>query len=51
VNQAQAQQQQQQQLMREIDILRREMQVNTQSTIAIGSTLTGNAQTATNVRQ
>jgi len=51
VNQAQAQQQQQQQVLREIDNLRREMQVNTQSTIAIGSTLTGNAQTATNVRQ
>lgn len=51
VNQAQAQQQQQQQVLREIDILRREMQVNTQSTIAIGSNLSGNAQTATNVRQ
>jgi hypothetical protein len=51
INMNQQQQQQQQQLLREIDILRREMQVNTQSTIAIGSTLTGNAQTATNVRQ
>jgi hypothetical protein len=51
VNQQQAQQQQQQQVLREIDTLRNELQRNTQSTIAIGSTLMGNAQTATNVRQ
>ena len=51
VNQAQAQQQQQVQVLREIDQLRGELQRNTQSTIAIGSTLMGNAQTATNVRQ
>ena len=51
INMNQQQQQQQQQVLREIDILRREMQVNTQSTIAIGSNLSGNAQTATNVRQ
>jgi hypothetical protein len=51
INMNQQQQQQQQQLLREIDILRREMQVNTQSTIAIGSTMMGNSQTATNVRQ
>lgn len=51
INMNQQQQQAQQQLLREIDILRREMQVNTQSTIAIGSTMLGNSQTATNVRQ
>ena len=51
VNQAQQQQQQQATLLRELDILRNELQRNTQSTIAIGSTMLGNSQTATNVRQ
>ena len=51
INQMQQQQQQQSALLREIDILRKELQVNTQSTIAIGSTMLGNSQTATNVRQ
>lgn len=51
INQQQSQQQQQQQLFRELDYLRGELQRNTQSTIAIGSTMLGNSQTATNVRQ
>jgi len=54
VNQNQAQAQQQQQLQAQGLLLNQlvcDLQRNTQSTIAIGSTLTGNAQTATNVRQ
>ena len=54
VNQAQAQAQQQQQfqtLSNGLAVLLGEIQRNTQSTIAIGSTLTGISQTATNVKQ
>jgi hypothetical protein len=53
VNQAQAQAQQQQQfqvISSGLATLLGEIQRNTQSTVAIGSTLTGNSQTATNNR-
>lgn len=53
VNQNNLQQQQQQQMQGIIGVLNGlvgELQRNTQQTIAIGSTLTGNAQTATNNR-
>jgi hypothetical protein len=51
ISQAVAVSQTQNTLLNAVEALRRDLQVNTQSTIAIGSTLGNAAQTATNVRQ